>query len=119
MTLPAARMTDPVVCPAWNGPANPHVGGPIAAGMPTVLIGGMAAARIGDPTTCTGPPGVVSSGSPPVLIGGQPAARMSDLAGHGGVITAGCPTVLIGGPAPPAPPPPPPEPEPPPEEEAE
>lgn len=118
MTLPAARVTDTVICPAWNGPANPHVGGPIAAGAPTVLIGGLMAARIGDATTCTGPPGVIASGSPTVLIAGQPAARLTDLAGHGGVISApGCPTVLIGGPAPPAPPPPPPEPEPPPEDE--
>lgn len=114
MSLPAARATDMQTCPAWNGPAAPHVGGPIAMGLPTVLIGGMPAARMGDPTTCTGPPGTVTSGSPAVLIGGQPAARVTDLAAHGGVITGpGCPTVLIGGPAPPAPPPPPPEPEPP------
>lgn len=118
MSLPAARATDQQVCPAWNGPANPHVGGPIAAGAPTVLIGGLAAARLGDATTCTGPPGTVTSGSPVVLIGGMAAARVSDLAGHGGtIIPPGCPTVLIGGPAPPPPPPPPPEPEPPEEEE--
>jgi uncharacterized Zn-binding protein involved in type VI secretion len=115
MSLPAARVTDPVLCPAFTG-LVPHVGGPIAAGAPTVLIGGMLAARLGDATTCAGPPGVIASGSPVVLVGGQPAARMSDLAGHGGVISAGCPTVLIGGPAPPPPPPPPPPPEPPPEE---
>lgn len=113
MGLPAARATDQQLCPAWNGPANPHVGGPIAAGAPTVLIGKMPAARLGDPTVCTGPPGTVTTGSPAVLIVGQPAARLTDLAGHGGVISGpGCPTVLIGGPAPPAPPPPPPEPEP-------
>lgn len=118
MSLPAARATDLQVCPAWNGPAAPHVGGPIAAGAPTVMIGSLPAARLGDPTTCTGPPGAVATGSPTVLIGGQPAARLTDLAGHCGVITGpGCPTVLIGGPAPPAPPPPPPEPEPPEEED--
>jgi uncharacterized Zn-binding protein involved in type VI secretion len=118
MGLPAAVMGDMVVCPAWNGPAAPHVGGPITAGFPTVLIGKKPAARIGDVNTCTGPPGTVASGSPAVLIGGMPAARVTDLAGHGGTITGpGCATVLIGGPAPPAPPPPPPEPEPPPEEE--
>lgn len=113
MSLPAARVTDLVACPAWNGPANPHVGGPITAGAPTVFIGGQMAARIGDPTTCAGPPGSVATGSPPVLIANRPAARVTDLAGHCGVITSpGCPTVLIGGPTPPAPPPPPPEPEP-------
>jgi uncharacterized Zn-binding protein involved in type VI secretion len=113
MSLPAARATDQQTCPAWNGPANPHVGGPISSGESTVLIGNLPAARLGDPTTCTGPSGTVTSGSPAVLIGNQPAARVTDLAGHGGVITGpGCATVLIGGPAPPAPPPPPPEPEP-------
>jgi uncharacterized Zn-binding protein involved in type VI secretion len=54
------------------------------------------AARVGDVTTCVGPPGVIAMGSPTVLIGGQPAARMSDMAGHGGTIAAGCPNVLIG-----------------------
>jgi uncharacterized Zn-binding protein involved in type VI secretion len=73
----------------------PHVGGPIAAGAPTVLIGGMPAARMGDITTCVGPPGVIAAGSPQVLICGQPAARMTDMAGHGGMIAAGFPTVLI------------------------
>jgi len=96
MGLPAARATDLQVCPAFNGPV-PHVGGPISAGAPTVLIGKLPAARMGDPTVCVGPPGTVSAGSPTVLIGGQPAARLSDPAGHGGVISGpGCPTVLIG-----------------------
>lgn len=93
--LPAARVTDPVVCPAVTV-LVPHVGGPIAAGSPTVLIGSLMAARVGDVTTCVGPPGVIAMGSVTVLIGGQPAARMGDLAGHGGTIAAGYPTVLIG-----------------------
>jgi uncharacterized Zn-binding protein involved in type VI secretion len=95
MPMPAARVSDPVVCPAVTG-LVPHVGGPIAAGAPNVFIGGLMAARVGDVTTCVGPPGVIAMGSPTVLIGGQPAARMSDMAGHGGTIAAGCPTVLIG-----------------------
>ena len=112
MTLPAARITDNVVCPAWSG-LVPHVGGPILPpAAPTVLIGGLPAARIGDMNVCAGGPGTVATGSPAVLISGMPAARITDLAGHGGVIVGpGCPTVLIGGPAPPAPPPPPPPPE--------
>ena len=92
---PAARVTDPVVCPAVTG-VVPHVGGPIAVGAPTVLIGGLMAARMGDVTTCVGPPGVIAKGSPTVLICGQPAARMGDIAGHGGTIAAGFPTVMIG-----------------------
>lgn len=116
MSLPAARVTDLVACPAFNGP-QPHVGGPITAGAPTVLIGNLAAARMGDPNTCAGGPGAISTASPVVLIAGQPAARVSDLAGHGGIISPPCCiNVLIGGPAPPPPPPPPPPPEPPPEE---
>jgi uncharacterized Zn-binding protein involved in type VI secretion len=75
----------------------PHVGGPIAMGAPTVLIGGQPAARVGDMCVCTGPPDVVAMGSTTVLIMGQPAARMGDMAAHGGVIVMGCPTVLIGG----------------------
>ena len=95
MGLPAARITDMVVCPAITV-LVPHVGGPIAAGAPTVLIGGLMAARVGDLTTCVGPPGLVATGSTKVLICQQPAARMSDVAGHGGPIVGGCPTVLIG-----------------------
>lgn len=95
MPLPAARITDMVVCPAVTG-LVPHVGGPIAAGAPTVMIGGLMAARMGDVTTCVGPPGVVAAGSPTVLIAGQMAARMSDPAGHGGVIVGCCPNVMVG-----------------------
>jgi uncharacterized Zn-binding protein involved in type VI secretion len=95
MPFPAARVTDMVVCPAITV-LVPHVGGPIAAGAPTVFIGGLMAARLGDVTTCVGPPGVIAKGSPMVLIAGQPAARMTDMAGHGGVIMGGCPNVMIG-----------------------
>jgi uncharacterized Zn-binding protein involved in type VI secretion len=74
----------------------PHVGGPIMApGAPTVLIGGLPAARVGDMCVCVGPPDVIALGSFTVLIGGQPAARMGDLTGHGGTIVLGEPTVLI------------------------
>ena len=95
MGLPAARATDPVLCPAVTA-LVPHVGGPIAAGAPTVLIGSLPAARLGDVVTCVGPPGLIAKGSPQVLICGQPAARATDVAGHGGAIVSGCPTVLIG-----------------------
>lgn len=79
-------------------PAPPHVGGPvIGPGVPTVLIGGMPAAVVGDMCTCTGPPDSIIMGSATVLIGGKPAARMNDPTAHGGQIILGCPTVLIGG----------------------
>lgn len=94
---PAARLTDLHTCPMVTG-VVPHVGGPITGpGAPTVLIGGMPAAVVGDLCTCVGPPDTIAKGSMTVLIGGKPAARMGDLTAHGGVITLGCPTVIIGG----------------------
>jgi uncharacterized Zn-binding protein involved in type VI secretion len=82
-------------CPMSDGP-KPHVGGPIMPpGAPTVLIGGMPAARVGDMATCTGPPDLIAVGSSKVMIGGMPAARMGDTTAHGGVIVAGAPTVMI------------------------
>ena len=93
---PAARVSDMHVCPMWTG-LVPHVGGPvIPPGCPTVLIGGMPAARIGDICACVGPPDVIATGSMSVLIGGMPAARMGDMTAHGGSIVLDLPTVLIG-----------------------
>jgi uncharacterized Zn-binding protein involved in type VI secretion len=75
----------------------PHVGGPILGpGCPTVLIGGLPAARMGDMAVCVGPPDVIILGAPNVLIAGQPAARMGDMTAHGGVIVLGCFNVLLG-----------------------
>ncbi len=94
---PAARLTDMHTCPASTGPV-PHVGGPIVGPcMPSVLIGGLPAARVSDMATCAGPPDAIVRGSATVLIGGLPAARIGDNTAHGGVIVAGFPTVLIGG----------------------
>jgi uncharacterized Zn-binding protein involved in type VI secretion len=75
----------------------PHVGGPILpAGCPTVMIGSMPAARVGDMATCVGPPDVIAMGSPTVLIGNMMAARLGDPTAHGGVVVLGFPTVMIG-----------------------
>jgi uncharacterized Zn-binding protein involved in type VI secretion len=93
--LPAARIADLHVCPMVTG-VVPHVGGPVLAGFPQVLIGGMPAARVGDMCTCVGPPDPIAMGSLTVTIGGQPAARMGDLTGHGGTVASGFPQVLIG-----------------------
>ena len=94
---PAARITDMHVCPMVTG-VVPHVGGPVMPpGAPTVLIGGLPAARVGDMLVCTGPPDVIVMGSATVLIGGMPAARMGDMTAHGGTVMGGLPTVLIGG----------------------
>jgi uncharacterized Zn-binding protein involved in type VI secretion len=97
MGQPAARVRDMHRCPMWTG-LVPHVGGPILLpGCPTVLIGGLPAARVGDMATCTGPPDTIMKGSATVMIGGKPAARVGDVTAHGGVIMAGLMTVLIGG----------------------
>jgi len=94
---PAARLTDMHTCPMVTG-VVPHVGGPILPPCcPTVLIGMLPAARVGDMAVCAGGPDVIALGSFTVLIGGQFAARLGDMTAHGGVITApGCPTVMIG-----------------------
>lgn len=88
--LPAARVTDMIVSSATVGVPTPI----IPPGAPTVLIGGMPAARMGD--TC----GVdaILKGSATVLIGGLPAARVGDPSASGGAIMPpGALTVLIGG----------------------
>ncbi len=99
MGKPAARLGD----------MTAH-GGSIVMGLPTVLIGGMPAARVGDMHVCP----MVTPGVPPiphvggpilppggigVLIGGMPAARLGDMAvcvGPPSTIILGCMTVLIG-----------------------
>ena len=97
---PAARVTDMHVCPMVTPgvPPIPHVGGPILPPCcPTVLIGFLPAARVGDMALCVGPPDVIAMGSMTVLIGGMPAARIGDTTAHGGNIVMGEMTVMIGG----------------------
>ena len=97
---PAARVSDMHTCPMVTPgtPPVPHVGGPILPpGCPTVLIGFLPAARVGDMCTCVGPPDSIVKGSATVLIGNMPAARIGDNTAHGGVIVAGLATVMIGG----------------------
>lgn len=98
---PAARVGDMHMCPMVTPgvPPIPHVGGPILPpGCPTVLIGFMPAACMGDMATCVGPPDSIIKGSATVLIGNKPAARVGDSTAHGGAIPPpGCPTVMIGG----------------------
>ena len=97
---PAARVTDMHVCPMQTPgvPPIPHVGGPILPPCtPTVLIGFLPAAKVGDMAMCVGPPDTIVKGSTTVLIGGAPAARMGDMTAHGGNIAIGFPQVMIGG----------------------
>ena len=86
----AARVSDLIVSTITLGVPTPI----IPPGAPTVLIGGLPAARLGD--TC----GVdaIIMGSATVTIGGLPAARIGDPTGGGGaVVGVGAPTVMIGG----------------------
>jgi uncharacterized Zn-binding protein involved in type VI secretion len=88
--LPAARITDLIVSTATLGVPTPI----IPPGAPSVLIGGLPAARLGD--TC-GVDAIVK-GSATVMIAGMPAARIADLTAAGGaVMPPGALTVLIGG----------------------
>ncbi len=79
--------------------ADPTTDGVVAgAGAPTVLIGGMPAALVGDmaiPSTSK-PPGIFAAGSATVLINGKAALRQGDSAVNASSIVMGCPTVIIG-----------------------
>lgn len=88
--LPAVRVSDMIASPATLGIPTPI----IPPGAPTVLFGGLPAARVSD--TC-GADAVVK-GSATVFIGGLPAARVADLTAAGGaILPPGMLTVLIGG----------------------
>ena len=92
------------------GDMTAHGGVVTGPGCPTVFIGGLPAARVGDMHTCPmvtpgTPPvphvgGPITMGSPTVLIGNMPAARVGDMATCTGppdtIIPPGCPTVIIG-----------------------
>jgi uncharacterized Zn-binding protein involved in type VI secretion len=125
---PAARQTDQVLqdAPHCHAPIHPAVPPTAVAHpalplliippcAPTVLIGKLAAARVGDKTApCTLPtctpdgPGVIAKGSATVKISGSPAARLGDMTSHTGcvapipsptgkIIPPCCPNVIIGG----------------------
>jgi uncharacterized Zn-binding protein involved in type VI secretion len=89
---PAARVGDVTV----------HGGTVTGPGVPTVLIGGMPAAVLGDLHACAIPPPShvpvtpFTVGSATVLVGGKPALRVGDAAGCGASVAVGLPTVLIG-----------------------
>lgn len=99
MGQPAARVSDMHTCPMVTPgtPPVPHVGGPILpVGKPTVLIGSLPAAHMGQSCTCVGPPDTIMKGSMTVHVQSMPVARMGDTTLHGGMIAKGCMTVLIG-----------------------
>jgi uncharacterized Zn-binding protein involved in type VI secretion len=95
--FPAARLADITLTgDAITGP-----------GVPTVMIGFMPAAVLGDTVSGAACTGAITLGSMTVMIGGRPAARVtSQVVGANpatgvpvttAVAPPGCPTVLIGG----------------------
>lgn len=96
MGQPAARLGDMHVCQMITA-LTPHVGGlVIGPGCPTVLVGGLPAACVGDMVACTGPPDTIVMGSATILLGGRPAAQLGSLTAHGGTLVAGYPSVHLG-----------------------
>lgn len=83
----AARIADSTADGVITGP-----------GAPTVLIGSMPAAVVGDISTPASGniPLPFAMGSVSVLIGGKPALRVGDTALNGSAIVMGCTSVLIG-----------------------
>jgi len=91
----AARLTDMHTCSQSGGPI-------VGPGVPTVMIGGIFAAVLGDNCTCVTAAGIpiaatIIKGSSTVQIGQRPAARVGDQTADGGSISMGCMTVMIGG----------------------
>src|SRR5712671_5476088 len=67
--MPAWRACgDTHVCPLVDG-VKPHVGGVVALGSLTVMIGGMSAARQGDMVVEAGAPNSIALGAVTVMIG--------------------------------------------------
>jgi uncharacterized Zn-binding protein involved in type VI secretion len=126
---PAARQGDnaihdgphchaPIHPPAPTPTPTPHPPLPLAIvslTVPTVKVGGMAAAVVGSmtkpcmlPSCVPGGPGIVSKGSMTVKIMNMPAARVGDMVAFascvapipsptGKIMPPGAPTVMIGG----------------------
>jgi uncharacterized Zn-binding protein involved in type VI secretion len=66
---PAWRATaDTHVCPLFDGP-KPHVGGVVAVGSMTVMVGGLPAARQSDMVVEAGAPNSIAIGALTVSIG--------------------------------------------------
>ena len=100
MGQPQARVSDMVLCamfaPTPAGPV-PGTSAIIPPCAPTVLVGGLPAARLMDmhPSGLGPHPNVKFSTS--VIISNMPASRLGDTTGCGGAIMMGCFTVLTGG----------------------
>ncbi|WP_339409139.1 PAAR domain-containing protein [Pseudomonas sp. EA_35y_Pfl2_R5] len=86
---PAARVSDPTVCPLPG-----HSKNPITVGSPNVLFDNLSAARQDDPTACGS--SLASNVISNVLINGKPATTVGTVGNHGNPVVAGSGTVIIG-----------------------
>jgi uncharacterized Zn-binding protein involved in type VI secretion len=94
---PAARLTDMHTCPMVTGVVPHVGGPILPPCAPTVLTCSLPQARVGDMLTCVGPPDTILKGSASVIVSGMPAARLGDPTAHGGIIMPPCAvTVIIG-----------------------
>lgn len=103
MTFPAARLMDMHTCIVPAPPPAPPLPPPGVPntidflGAPTVLVGGMPAARVGD-NSAKGVPHPILKGSTTVITCFMPQARVGDpLACTGMIIPPCCTSVLVGG----------------------
>lgn len=94
---PAARALDPHTCPlTWPAPhsgglvTGPGVSTVLIGYRPAATRGTSCGCAVPSAN-------VIAKGSSTVLIGGEAAARVGDPTTHGGAITAGCASVDIGG----------------------
>jgi uncharacterized Zn-binding protein involved in type VI secretion len=83
------------------GDSSTHGGVVLGPGMPTVLIAGLPAARLGDLHVCAIPslahvPSPFVAGSVTVLLAGVPLLRSGDACVCGASVAVGAPTVSIG-----------------------
>lgn len=86
---PAARITDPTLCPLPG-----HGVTPIVAGSADVLFDGLSATRQGDPAACGGV--MVGNLATTVFINGRNAATVGSVGSHGNLVISGSGSVIIG-----------------------
>lgn len=94
---PIVREGDLTVCGIFEGP-KPHVGGPVAEGIASVLAGDVPVVVQGASCECKGASNprsaTIQAGHPSVLIADKPVAGL--ITSHAGVVIPTLTTVIIG-----------------------
>ncbi len=86
---PAARITDPTVCPVSGHGTNSMV-----SGSSDVIFEGLGAARLNDTSACGS--AITGGVSSTVFINGFNTATVGSVGAHGNTVTAGASTIIIG-----------------------